>query len=176
MGHRKRARVAKYIRSTSRAFRAPARVAQDCCSKPWAIEPGPVSTRTAGRPRVPLDQVQVPWDIRSAPRHLAWSRVAWDAGRNLGPSEQGPSGPGHLVNLACPRTNCESPGSACRPHGPLDLALVARDSWSTPRALGPKREWPGTAGPPRRPTDNGPNHPGQLVNTTVPRAGPRVTP
>ena len=80
----------------------------------------------------------------------------------------------------------DSPGTACRNHGPLDpdmvvwdsrltpvhlqsWATVDWDSWSTPCALGRMGEWPGTAGRHRGPSDPGPSHPGELVDTTGPR-------
>ena len=55
-------------------------------------------------------------------------------------------------------------------------AQVAKDSLTTPCALGRKRERPGTAGSPQGPSDPGPSHLGQLVDPTGPLAWARVTP
>ena len=107
------------------------------------------------------------------------------AGRLLSSLDSGPSSPEQMVEPTGPWTRarfsreCWSTPRALDP-GPKSL----EKSCSTPRALGPKREWPGTAGRPagigteqespgkaRRP--RGPSDPsasvqGQLVDTTGP--------
>ena len=57
------------------------------------------------------------------------------------------------------------PGQLVDPVGLRTRAPVARDSWWIPLALGHKREWPRTAGPPQGPSDPGPRQPGELVDT-----------
>ena len=47
--------------------------------------------------------------------------------------------------------------------GTRTRSRVTWDIWSKPRALGPGPKLPGTAVHPRRPSDPGPNRPGQLV-------------
>ena len=70
------------------------------------------------------------------------------AGRHRWPLDPDPSNPGELVDPECIRTG----------------APVARDSWSTPRALGCKCKWAGTAGVPQGPSDPGLSRPGNLVD------------
>ena len=52
---------------------------------------------------------------------------------------------------------------------------VTQDSWSTPHAIGHKREWPGTASQHLGPSDLGQSHPGHLVDPAGPRARAQVT-
>ena len=85
------------------------------------------------------------------------------AGRNRGPTDTAPSGPGQLVETADPRALAqatqdhklnsrtlghepESSEMAGHPQRPTTQALDARESYSTPRALGHSPESPGTAG------------------------------
>ena len=62
-------------------------------------------------------------------------------------------------------------GQLVKHAGPRTQARVARDCWLTPWELVPKHESPGIAGRPRRPSDNGPSQPGELVNTADPWNG-----
>ena len=78
------------------------------------------------------------------------------AGRNCGPLDQGPSHTRQLV---------ESAGTRRR-------APVARDSWSTLRALGPMHEWPGRDGRACGSSEPGRSRPGELVNTRTLSHGP----
>ena len=58
--------------------------------------------------------------------------------------------------------------------GRPEQARVARDIWSTLRALAHRTESPGTAGRPCGPLHMGPSHPGLLVDPAVPWTKARV--
>ena len=87
--------------------------------------------------------------------------------RNRGPSDTGPSHPGKLLDTAGSRKRARVPRGSCDPLGTRTRAGVAQAIWSTPRGLGYPPEFPGTAGPPRRPSGTGPNLPGRLVDNVV---------
>ena len=61
-------------------------------------------------------------------------------------SDPNPSRPGELIEPAGHEPGPESQKTSGRTAGPQTRARIARDCWSTPWALGPKRELPGTAG------------------------------
>ena len=138
---------------------------------------------------------------------LTQARVARDTWSTPWPSDLGRSRPGHLIDTVGPQTRALVPGTAGRPPGPSDPGPrgpgeladpagtrtwdhVARDIWSTPRALGPKRESPRTAhghcrpsGPGQTygPSYTGPSRLGQLVHggrsdPGSSRPGPLVVP
>ena len=69
------------------------------------------------------------------------------------------SHPGQLVDTAVRRTRIR----------------VAQEYWSTPRDLGPKPEWRGTLGRPRRPSDLSPSSPEHFVDHVGPRTWAGVT-
>ena len=85
------------------------------------------------------------------------TRVTREFLSNGGPSDPSASCPG---NLATPRHSAQ--------------ARVTWGIWLTPWALGPKRESPGRASRPRRPSDQGPSCPGELVNPAGTGARPQV--
>ena len=116
------------------------------------------------------------------------------AGRQRGLSHPGPSRGGQLVDPAGPWTyariprDCwstpqaigseresqwtqqvhgpmpEYPGTAGRPHGPLDLSTIRLGELFDPRALGHRPELPGTAGRHRGPSGPGLSRPGRLID------------
>ncbi len=133
-----------------------------------ASRPGLVSPGTAGRPRVPSVQVRVPWDSCSAPRHLARSRVARDAGRNCGASGTGLSHPKAWSTTRTLLLGAESPGKVVDSTGIRTLAPVTWDSWSIPSAFGPGPQSPSSAGRPRRLLDVSACGPGEQVHTAGP--------
>ena len=128
--------------------RTQARVYRESCSTPGAIGPSASSLGNC-----------------SIPQHLAQSRVVQDACRNCGPLGMGLS---RLKGGSTPQTlrlGPESPAKGDVTAGFRTLARVSRDSWPNPRALGPRPEWPETAGRTRGPSDMGLSHPTQLVDT-----------
>ena len=72
------------------------------------------------------------------------------------------------------RLGPKSPSKWVDTAGIRTLARVSRDSWSNPRALGPRTEWPVTAGRPRGPSDPRTSRPGHLVDHACPRTQARV--
>ena len=126
-----------------------ARIALDSWSNLRALGHGPESPGTAGIPPDPRTQ----------------ARVARDSCLTPGPSGTVLSHPGPLVNTACHQTRRDSPRRAGKNHRPSDTGpsgtgqlvdpaepltqvQVTWDCWSTPGALGHKRECPGAAGRP----------------------------
>ena len=92
------------------------------------------------------------------------------------PSDQSASRPGELVDTAeCRRRAGGFLGSWLTLRAQT-RARIARDSWSTPRALGPGPESPGTADRPRGPSDPSANGTGEVIDlgghrTQAARAG-----
>ena len=159
-----------------------AQIMQDSWSTPRDLRPGPESHGTADRtcghsdpgPRrpgqlvnhpVPRTQARVAQKSWSSPRAIGagpeWSGTA---GRLRGPLGTSPSRPGDLVDTVGTRTLAQFNRHRINLAGTRTLARVTRDCWSTPRAFGPKRESPGTAGRPRRSLDPSASVPGQLVD------------
>ena len=122
--------------------RAQSRVTQESWSTPRAIKQGPSRRGRLVHP------------VGYGPEHDSPMR----AGRNRGPSDQGPSGQGQLVDTEFPRTQVR----------------VTRDSWSTPRSLGLGPEAPGTSGRAHEAQGTVPSCLGQLVHPVGPRAWARV--
>ena len=151
-----------------------ARVTRDCFSTPRALGQKRESPGRVGRHRVPSVQGRVPWDSCSTPPHLARSRVSRDACRNRGPLGMGLIRPKGRSTPRTLRLGPKSPSKWVDTAGIRTLARVSRDSWSNPRALGPRTEWPVTAGRPRGPSDPRTSRPGHLVDHACPRTQARV--
>ena len=69
-------------------------------------------------------------------------------------------------------TSAIHPGELFKPVGLWTRARVARDSWSTLRALRPMHEWPRRDGRACGPSEAGRSCPGELVNIRALRHGP----
>ena len=109
-------------------------------------------------------QARVPWDSCSTPWHLTRSRVSRDACRNRGPLGMGLS---RLKGWSIPWTIRLGPKSPVMWVDTADirtLARVSRESWSNPRAFGPRPEWPVTTGRHRGHSELGRSRPGHLVD------------
>ena len=152
-----------------------ARVFPDNWSTPWPSEPGAGHRERWSKPRAIRPEAEPPGS----------------AGRQRGPSEQGPSRTGLLVDTGNHRNTLRnvretwstprslgpwpmSARTAVGPAGPRAQARGTWDSWSMPRALRPELESPGRAGQLLRPSDPSLRHPGQLVDTADPRTWERV--
>ena len=105
-------------------------VGQDIWSRPQDLRHEPESPGRAGRQCGPSTGARVArecgWIARALGEECESPRRA---GRIRGTLDRGPSRPGVLVDPACYRSRVR----------------VSRDSWSTPRALGVRREWSGTS-------------------------------
>ena len=129
---RKRARVARGLLVDPSGRWTRAGVARDSWSTPRALGYGPESPGASGRPRGTSGMgANLPGQLVDRGRQ-ARTRVARKIGPHRGPKGMGRCRPGQLVNPECLGTR----------------APFTRDSWLTPRALGHKRECPGTAGRP----------------------------
>ena len=142
-------RIARYRWSTPGSGGNEPESPGDCWSTPQAVGPGPESPGTAGQHRGPSGTgPSRPGHPVDPAGHQAWARISRDSwstvavrperespgrvGPHRGPKGMGRCRPGQLVNPECLGTR----------------APFTRDSWLTPRALGHKRECPGTAGRP----------------------------
>ena len=127
--------------------------------EPWGFRRKRKTPRTSGLTRRPSDS-----GLNPSGQQVTLGAIGTEgdspqrAGQSHGSLDTGPGGPGLLVDTV----------------GPRSQVRVTRDSWSTPRALTPKHEMPGTADPTREPSDMGPSLPGQLVDTARLRAWARV--
>ena len=117
-------------------------------STPRPSDPNPNSREGCSTPRA-LRQEQ------GSPR---------SAGRHRGPSDSISSFPGELVDPAGPRTNLSRPRELVEAVGPRTQARVARECWSTSRAIGPQRESLRRGGRHRKHSHTGLSCPGELVD------------
>ena len=144
------------------------RISRESWSILVVLLPGPESPGTEGRPRRHSDRgPSRTRDLVDTAGTRTQARVTWRHGR---PLDTGSRHLGHLVE----------------PEGTRTRARVARDGWSTPSALGPGPETPGTSVRNCKASGTGPSHPGQVVDLgtsdqnpirpaeLVDTAGPRV--
>ena len=143
----------------------PALVTQNRWSTPTPSDPGPSCPEERFDPAGPRSRAGVSSDIWFTPLGLRHGpNSPGKPGRPRRTSDQNSCHRGELVDTT----------------GHQPRARVTRDSWSTTdawstqRALGPKHEWPVTAGRPRGTSLPGPSRPGQLVDTSGPRTQLRV--
>ena len=149
--------------------RTRARPSRDSWSSPQDLRHGPECPRTAGRARRTSSTARVTWDSWSTPRALRplseWPGKSGRRGRHWNPGlgrpghRTGPRFPGQLVDSAAPRIQ----------------SRVARECWSTPRALGHWPQSPEISGVPRGASEPGASRPGQLDNPAGHRTRGRVT-
>ena len=142
-------------------------------------------------PAGPRTNLSRPRDLVEAVGPRTQARVArecWSTSRAIGPqreslrrggrhrkhSHTGLSCPGELVDPMGYRRRAQGLRSAGRPRRPSDRIPITRESWSTPRALGPGPESPWCADPTCGTTDLFPSHPGLLVNPAVHRTQAQV--
>ena len=103
------------------------------------------------------------------------SQESWSIPRALGP---GPESPGAAGKNRRPRTRAQITWQRCRSADPRTRAQVERDSLSSMKVHGQGRGpsySPGRAGRQHRPSDPGPCHQGELVDTACPRTRARGT-
>ena len=165
-GPRFRARVAQESWSTPRAPRPWPKMLRTAGRPLRTLEPGmsragqlvdtagtrtpPESPRYAGRPHGTTEPSRVTRDSLSNLRALGHECEApRTAVRHRGPTETGPSRQGHR---GISELGASPPGELVDLAGYWSWAGVARERWSTPRALRPERESSRTAGRTRRPT------------------------
>ena len=127
--------------------RTQARFAREIWSTPGALGP---SARSLGQ----LFDTVAPNKVQSLPGCLS---KPWALGH-------GPESPERLVDPTDLRIGPESPAKEIDIAGIQSLARVSRESWSNPRAFGPRPEWPVTTGRHRGHSELGRSRPGHLVD------------
>ena len=140
------------------------------------LDPGPGRAVQQDNPEGPSDSsASYPGQLVNTDGHRTRAQSPGRAGRPHGPSGAGLNSQGQLVEPAGHRTQSRVPGTAAGTCSHRTQARFTREYWSTPQALGHKRESPKTAGRTQGLSDPGPSHPGHLFDPLGHRALSRVS-